>query len=224
MLYPPHTRPIAIPNSRVGKGRRGRPCCGGGAHRPGHPPTATGDATPDLARSHPDLVSALCKRPPQFGRRPVAGRRRWKPWWWTAARRWSDGGLLACGWRRLEQGGSTGCGRSASCWSGWLREGGLRPFWWPCRPYGLGLAAPISAPVLVGVAMAAGLGDGRCFSQRRGGASGSFWAPCWRFCGDGGCWLPPGLRAGGESSAVGRKSSPVMVGMMAALLGYRSPR
>jgi hypothetical protein len=142
MLYPPHTRPIAIPNSRVGKGRRGRPCCGGGAHRPGHPPTATGGATPDLARSHPDLVSALCKRPPQFGRRPVAGRRRWKPWWWTAVRRWSDGDLLACGWRRLERGGSTGCGRSASCWSGRLRAGGCGPSGGPAGPTGQGWPPP----------------------------------------------------------------------------------
>jgi hypothetical protein len=77
---------------------------------------------------------------------------------------------------------------------------------------------PLSALVLVGVAMAAWPGDGRCLLQRRGGASGSVRAPCWWFCGDGGGWLPPG-----ESSAVGRKSSPMMVGMMAALLGCRSP-
>jgi hypothetical protein len=60
-------------------------------------------------------------------------------------------------------------------------------------------------------------------SRSRGGASGGVRAPCLQFCGGGGCWLPPGLRAGGGSSAVGRKSSPVMVGMMAALSGCRSP-
>jgi hypothetical protein len=122
---------IDLLHSRAGKGGRGRPCCGGGARRPGRPPAATGGATPDPARSRPDLVSARCKRPPPFERRPVAGRRRWKPWWWTAARRWSDGGLLACGrpvaLRRLEQGGGAGCGRPASCWSGRLRAGGYDP-------------------------------------------------------------------------------------------------
>jgi hypothetical protein len=48
-------------------------------------------------------------------------------------------------------------------------------------------------------------------------------APCWRCCGGGGCWLPPCPRVSDGSSAVGRKSSSVMVGMMVVLLGCRSP-
>jgi hypothetical protein len=87
---------------------------------------------------------------------------------------WLAVGLLPCGgWSRVAA--PDAAGRRPAGRGGSVRVAMTLLVALPAR-----VGRPLSALVLVGVAMAARPGDGRYLSQRRGGASGSVRAPCWR--------------------------------------------